>query len=86
MARYLLSLLAVLGLFPQILRCETVKGDDSRITYIGRTLSADGKVSFDWTGVYLKVRFQGSSLAFNVSDTKKNYSTVTVSKCRICFP
>ena len=61
-------------------RCETIKGTDGRITYIGRTAAKDGKVSFDWTGVYLKVRFQGNSLSVNVSDTKKNYYNVWLDK------
>lgn len=53
-----------------------IKASDSRITYIGRTEVKDGNVSFDWTGVYTKVRFQGNSLSFKVSDTKKNYYNV----------
>ncbi len=53
-----------------------IKASDSRITYIGRTEVKDGNVSFDWTGVYAKVRFQGNSLGFKVSDTKKNYYNV----------
>lgn len=53
-----------------------IKASDSRITYIGRTEVKDGNVSFDWTGVYAKVRFQGNSLSFKVSDTKKNYYNV----------
>lgn len=53
-----------------------IKASDSRITYIGRTEAKNGDVSFDWTGVYAKVRFQGNSLSFKVSDTKKNYYNV----------
>lgn len=53
-----------------------IKASDSRITYIGRAEVKDGNVSFDWTGVYAKVRFQGNSLSFKVSDTKKNYYNV----------
>ena len=54
----------------------TVKASDPRITYIGRTEVKDGKVSFDWTGVYAKVRFQGNSLSLKVTDTKKDYYNV----------
>ena len=54
----------------------TIKASDSKITYIGRTEVKDGNVSFDWTGVYAKVKFQGNSLSFKVSDTKKNYYNV----------
>lgn len=53
-----------------------IKASDSRITYIGRTEVKDGNVSFDWTGVYARLRFQGNSLSFKVSDTKKNYYNV----------
>ncbi len=53
-----------------------IKASDSRITYIGRTEVKDGNVSFDWTGVYAKVRFQGNSLSIKASDTKKNYYNV----------
>lgn len=55
-----------------------IKASDSRITYIGRTEVKDGNVSFDWTGVYARVRFQGNSLSFKVSDTKKNYYNVWI--------
>ena len=54
----------------------TIKASDSKITYIGRTEVKDGNVSFDWTGVYAKVRFQGNSLSLKISDTKKNYYNV----------
>ena len=55
---------------------ETIKGSDGRITCIGRAEIKDGNHSFDWTGVYMRVRFQGSSLAFKVSDTKKDYYNI----------
>lgn len=55
---------------------SSVKASDSRITYIGRTEVKDGNVSFDWTGTYARVRFQGKSLSVKVSDTKKNYYNV----------
>ena len=76
MKRYFLLLLSVLLIFPQILHGEKVSGDDARITYIGRTLVKDGEVSFDWTGVYLKARFQGTYLEMKVSDTGNNYYNV----------
>ena len=55
---------------------ETIKGSDGRITCIGRTEIKGGDLSFDWTGVYMRVRFQGTSLSFKVSDTKKDYYNV----------
>ncbi len=57
---------------------ETIPASDSRITYIGRTLTDGQTVSFDWTGVYMRVRFQGASLSLKASDTKKNYYNVWI--------
>ena len=73
-------MLAVLAAFCDQGWCESVKGSDGRITYIGRVLESDGSVSFDWTGVYVKVRFQGNNLSLNVSDSHKNYFNVWLDK------
>lgn len=54
----------------------SIKASDPRVTFIGRTKVDGGNVSFDWTGVYAKVRFTGSFLSFKVSDTKRNYYNV----------
>lgn len=59
---------------------NTVPADDSRITYVGRTLVEDGKVSFDWTAVYARISFTGNSLSFNASDTGKNYFNVWIDR------
>lgn len=74
--RTLIALLLASMAFCLDARCETISGSDSRITYIGRTLVKSGSVSFDWTGIYLRVRFQGNSLSFKVSDSNKNYYNV----------
>ena len=68
-----LLVFALLLLFSTSAWSETIPAADGRITYIGRTLTKGGTVSFDWTGVYLKVRFQGTSLRLKASDTKRNY-------------
>ncbi len=80
MIKRLLSLLIVILVFQISGWSESIKGSDGRITYIGRTSESDGAVSFDWTGVYLKVRFQGNSLSFNISDTHRNYFNVWVDR------
>ena len=59
-------------------RSETTPATDGRVTIIGRTQATDGSVSFDWTGVYVKVRFQGSQLSVKLSDTNKNYYNVWI--------
>lgn len=58
----------------------TTPASDSRITYVGRTLTEDGRVSFDWSGVYARIRFQGSYLAMTASDTKANWYDVWIDK------
>lgn len=78
--KYIFCLLASLLLAQPSLWCETVKGADGRITYIGRTEVKDGAVSFDWTGTYMRVRFQGDAVSFKVSDTKRNYYNVWIDK------
>jgi lysophospholipase L1-like esterase len=53
----------------KILRIET-PASDSRIEYTGRTLTEGTNVSYDWSGVYFRVRFNGPYLAMKCSDTK----------------
>ena len=43
---------------------------DTRIEYTGRILKNGNDVSYDWSGVYVRVRFNGSCLAMKCSDTK----------------
>ena len=76
MFKRLILLLSVLLVPCATLLCESIKGGDGRLTYIGRTEVHDGEVSFDWTGVYVKIRFQGNSLTLKASDTGKNYYNV----------
>lgn len=48
------------------------------IRYIGRTLTTEKGVSFDWSGSVMECRFTGHSFAIRVSDTKKNYYNLTI--------
>jgi hypothetical protein len=65
---------------------KTISAADPRITYIGRTLTEDGNVSFDWTGVYTRIKFTGSYLSLKASDTKKNYYNVWIDSDMTCAP
>ena len=56
------------------------KASDSRITYIGRTLKQDEKVSFDWSGVYARISFEGNWLAMTASDTGANYYDIWIDR------
>ena len=51
---------------------------DSKVTFVGRTVKSGDNVSFDWSGVYAKIRFSGNYLAMKASDTKRNYYNVWI--------
>lgn len=51
---------------------------DNRISYTGRVLAENGNVSFDWSGVYCRIRFTGPSLTLRCSDTRANYFNVWI--------
>lgn len=52
---------------------------DAPVRIVGRTATnTDGSVSFDWSGVYLDIRFSGGYLAIDASDTKRNYFNLTI--------
>lgn len=53
---------------------------DTRITYVGRTLTCKDSVSFDWSGVYVRIRFEGNYLAMKASDTKADYFDVWIDR------
>ena len=55
-------------------------GSDSRIEYTGRTQVNGNDVSYDWSGVYCRVRFNGPSLAVRCSDTKNSWFNLWVDK------
>ena len=45
-------------------------GSDSHIEYTGRVLVDGTDVTYDWSGVYARIRFNGPYLAMKCSDTK----------------
>ena len=52
---------------------------DSSARVVGRTMTLDdGSIAFDWSGVYIDIRFRGSYLAVELSDTKRNYLNLWV--------
>ena len=53
---------------------------DSRIEYTGRTLTEGTDVSYDWSGVYVRVKFNGPYLAMKCSDTKNCWFNLWVDK------
>ena len=79
--------MAVLGLaFSADLSAKKVKelietpASDSRIEYTGRTLINGNEVTYDWSGVYFRVKFNGPYLAMKCSDTKNCWFNLWVDK------
>ena len=76
------TLIVTAALFASVLcSAETIKGSDSKVSYIGRTeVSQDGAVSFDWSATTVRVSFKGKSLKIKCSDTGKDYFNVWIDK------
>lgn len=55
-------------------------GSDTRIEYTGRTDVNGNDVSYDWSGVYCRVRFNGPSLSVRCSDTNNSWFNLWVDK------
>ena len=53
---------------------------DSRIEYTGRILAEGNDVSYDWSGVYARIRFTGPYLAVRLSDTRNSWFNVWVDR------
>jgi lysophospholipase L1-like esterase len=58
---------------------QTLSAVEAPIRVVGRTAElADGSIQFDWSGVYIDIRFKGTYLAIELSDTKCNYYNLMV--------
>jgi len=78
-----LVIIAALNIDAKTAKTEpvTIKADDSRVTYVGRTLKSDGVVSFDWSGVSANIKFEGTTLSMKCSDARgNNYLNIWVDK------
>lgn len=53
---------------------------DSRIEYTGRTFTQGNDVSYDWSGVYFRIRFTGPYLAVKCSDSRNNWFNIWIDK------
>ncbi len=77
-------ILPLIMLFAASSCCEqggntTLSATDTPMHIEGRYASLeDGSISFDWSGVYIDIRFTGTYLAMDVSDTKRNFFNLTV--------
>lgn len=70
MKKILFLALCLIALLPLRLMAEVMPANDSRVTYVGRTLVEGTDVSYDWTGVYFRIAFSGKSLTMRASDMK----------------
>lgn len=60
---------------------EKIEASDSRITWVGRaSFDYGGSVTFDWTGVYCRIRCTGDTLRLHIADTKRNYYNVYIDR------
>ena len=76
----ILLLLAVSFMTESLAAAEKVVANDSRITWVGRTYmdTVTGAVSFDWTGVYCRIRLTGDMLRVRVHDSGRDYYNVYI--------
>ncbi|MCI1640745.1 MAG: hypothetical protein LKI42_05675, partial [Bacteroidales bacterium] len=56
--------------------CTLTPASDGRITFVGRTSVNGDNVSFDWSGVYARIDFNGKYVALKAGDTRKDYFNV----------
>ena len=76
---FLLAMLFLTGALAASAR-QSVPASDSRITYIGRTCVQGSDVSFDWSGVSVRLAFTGGYLALHGSDSGKDYFNVWIDR------
>ncbi len=77
-----LILIATLAFTANICAAETIKANNEKILYTGRTLvdANSGTVSYDWSATTFKVRFTGKSLQIKCSDTHRDFFNIWVDK------
>lgn len=79
MKRFVLVLAAAMSAVTAFSQ-SSFDGSDSRVTYVGRTLVKGADVSFDWSATYVRISFEGNSLAVRASDSHKDYFNVWIDR------
>lgn len=80
----LILLMALCPLFAGCQEEKTLPVAESPARVVGRTQTLDdGSIRFDWSGIYLDIRFEGTYLAVELSDTKRNYFNLWVDGCEM---
>lgn len=52
--------------------------DDSRITYVGRTMVREGEVSFDYSATYARIAFAGTKVSLRAASVEPIYFNVWI--------
>lgn len=60
----------------------TIDASDSKVVYVGRTLADGASVSFDWSGVTARLKFNGTSASIDCSVAGEAYFNVWVDKAQ----
>ena len=76
--KYLTTLFAGLLLTSCSCGPRTYRADEAPVRFVGRTETTSRGVSFDWSGTWIDIRFEGSSLTMRASDTGRNFFNLTV--------
>ena len=81
----LMALMAILAIgmdaaAKKTLVLKETPASDPRIEYTGRVAVEADEVSYDWSGVYFRVRFTGSTLAMKCSDSKNTWFNLWLDK------
>lgn len=59
---------------------KVTPANDSRIEYTGRTSVTEEGVSYDWSGTYFRVRFNGPSISMKCSDSGADWFNVWIDR------
>jgi len=66
------------GAYASAENSSIIKADSQLITYTGRVLQENGRTSFDWSGVTARIRFKGTKLSVDFSETGTDYFNVWI--------
>ncbi len=61
----------------------TIPGSDYKVRYIGRTLTEGSKVSFDWSGTTVRIRFSGTCLKLFCTQEGSDWFNVWIDKAPV---
>ena len=78
----LISLILLLSAAAAAFAQTSINASDSKVVYIGRTLTEGPSVSFDWSGVTARLKFTGASLSLDCTAEREAYFNVWIDKAQ----